>query len=64
MVCRDWKAQQVKLFGNVVPVLRCHHHGDTAVNLSVGGQIYWTPSGWEEVFIPNYSFGDEFSESR
>lgn len=64
MVCRDWKAQQVKLFGNVVPVVRCHHHANVAVNLSVGGQIYWSPSSWEFLFIPNYNFGDEFSEPR
>jgi len=63
MVSREWKIQQMKLFGDVVPTVRCLAHGyDVALNLSVGGQIYSSPYhsfGWERVFIPDYSFGDE-----
>ncbi|MFB0553676.1 MAG: tetratricopeptide repeat protein [Phycisphaerae bacterium] len=59
---RDWKTQQAKLFGDVVPMVRCHHHGDQKVlNLSMGGQIYWGRLDWEYMFKPDYRFGDERS---
>jgi hypothetical protein len=52
--------QQMKLFGNVVPIVRCMHHGsETIVNLSIGGQVYWSGLIWEQVFMPDYQFGDE-----
>jgi len=51
---RDWKEQQVREFGDVVPIVRCLYHdpGDysMALNVSVGGQIYWSPWGWEVMF--------------
>ena len=57
---RDWKMQQAKLFGEVVPVVRCHHHGSRSVlNLSMGGQVYWGPLDWEGIFKADYRFGDE-----
>jgi len=57
---RDWKTQQVKLFGDVVPMVRCHHHGSNRVlNLSTGGQIYWGKLDWEKMFKADYRFGDE-----
>ena len=60
LLCRDWKMQQVKLFGNIVPIVRCAHHGsETIVNLSVGGQVYWSQLVWEQIFMPDYQFGDE-----
>ncbi|MCH8119146.1 MAG: hypothetical protein IIC00_05390, partial [Planctomycetes bacterium] len=55
---RDWKAQQVELFGDVVPKVRCNHHGSRCLNLSVGGQIWWGPLNWEYMFKPDYRFGD------
>jgi len=59
---RDWKTQQARLFGDVVPMVRCHHHGDQKVlNLSMGGQIYWGRLDWEYMFKPDYRFGDERS---
>jgi len=62
LVCRDWKMQQLKLFGEVVPIVRCAHHGPKAVlNMSYGGQIYISGLGWEQMFKPDYRFGDEFS---
>jgi TolB protein len=56
---RDWKAQQVELFGDVVPMVRCSHHGGPYLNLSVGGQIWWGQRDWEYMFKPDYRFGDE-----
>jgi len=57
---RDWKTQQAKLFGDIVPMVRCHHHGtEKVLNLSMGGQIYWGQLNWEYMFKPDYRFGDE-----
>ncbi len=61
---RDWKTQQVKLFGGVVPIVRCHHHGSKRLNLSVGGQIYWGQLNWEYMFKRDYRFGDESSSQQ
>jgi hypothetical protein len=62
--CRDWKKTQVKLFGDVVPLTRCLHHGSRTLNLSVGGRIYWSDMNWEFVFKPDYRLGDLSSEPR
>jgi hypothetical protein len=61
MVNRDWKTQQLKLFGDIVPMVRCMHHGynNRVLNLSTGGQIYWGDLNWEETFKSDYRFGDE-----
>ncbi len=62
---RDWKTQQVRLFGDVVPMVRCHHHGSNRVlNLSTAGQIYWGKLDWEKMFKPDYRFGDESPERQ
>ncbi|NQT84868.1 tetratricopeptide repeat protein [bacterium] len=58
-LCCHWKQAQVRLFGDVVPVVRCHHHGGMRLNASVGGEIYWSSGAWEDLFLPNYAFGDE-----
>lgn len=59
---RDVKAQQVELLGDVVPIVRCRGHGEATVpNLSVGGQVYWSPLVWETLFIPGYSLGGQSS---
>ena len=51
---RDWKEQQVREFGDIVPIVRCLYHDpgnySMALNVSVGGQIYWSPWGWEAMF--------------
>jgi len=61
---RDWKAKQVELFGDVVPKVRCHHHGSRCLNLSVGGQIWWGPLNWEYMFKSDYRFGEESPERQ
>jgi hypothetical protein len=59
MLCREWKKRQVKLFGGVVPMLRCLHHGSKKVlNLSVSGQVWWGQLNWEYMFKPDYRIGD------
>jgi peroxiredoxin len=53
---RDWKVEQIKLFGDVVPMVRCYHHGSGRVlNLSAGGEIWWGPLDWEYMFLPDYA---------
>jgi len=61
---RDWKAQQVKLFGDIVPMIRCNHHGEQCLNLTAGGQIYWGQLNWEYMFKRDYRFGDELSSQK
>jgi len=57
---RDWKLRQARLFGDVVPAVRCVHHGDGKVlSLSLGGQVYWGPLNWEYMFKADYRIGDE-----
>ena len=52
-VCRDWKKHQLKQFGDVVPIIRCINHGyDRVLNVSMDGQIYWSPLAWENMFTP------------
>jgi thiol-disulfide isomerase/thioredoxin len=52
---RDWKTEQVKLFGDIVPMVRCNHHGEQYLNLTVGGQIWWGKRDWEYMFRPDYA---------
>ncbi|MHC4540369.1 MAG: redoxin family protein [Planctomycetota bacterium] len=53
---RDWKTRQVRLFGDVVPMVRCHHHGSKRIlNLSAGGEVWWGPLDWEYMFRPDYA---------
>jgi len=62
MLCRDWKKRQVKFFGDIVPMLRCLHHGSKKVlNLSASGQVWWGQMNWEYMFKPDYRIGDESS---
>ena len=49
----DWKIEQVELFGDVVPLIRCYSHGRT-INLDVSGRVYWSRTVWETMFIPRY----------
>jgi protocatechuate 3,4-dioxygenase beta subunit len=59
---REWKLRQTRLFGDVVPIVRCMHHGnDRVLSLAIGGQIYWSPLGWERQFKQSYRFGQERS---
>jgi peroxiredoxin/regulation of enolase protein 1 (concanavalin A-like superfamily) len=60
MTVREWKTSQRKLFGDVVPTVRCPH-GALRLNLSVGGQVYWSPDVWETLFMPEYRRGDELA---
>ncbi len=63
MTMRDWKAAQMKLFGDVVPLVRCGRDGrwGMLLNISVSGQIYMSPLVWEHMFM-DYTVGRELSE--
>jgi len=61
----DWKARQVKRFGDVVPYVRCNRHGAyIRLNVGVGGQIYWSGVEWERLFMPCYRFSDDSSAQK
>ena len=61
----DWKMEQAKTVGNVVPIIRCHHHGTNEVlNLSLSGQIYRSPLDWERMFKVDYRFIDDDRTQR
>jgi hypothetical protein len=53
VILRDWKIEQVELFGDVVALVRCYSHGRT-INLSISGKIYLSSITWETIFIPRY----------
>jgi tetratricopeptide (TPR) repeat protein len=59
--CREWKTQQLKFFGDVVPVVRCVHHSPE-LNVSWGGRVYMSGMRWEADLIPNYYRGVEFGD--
>jgi tetratricopeptide (TPR) repeat protein len=59
--CREWKTQQLKFFGDVVPVVRCVHHSPE-LNVSCGGQVYMSGMRWEADLMPNYYRGVEFND--
>ncbi len=61
ITCREWKTQQLKFFGDVVPVVRCVHHSPE-LNVSLGGQIYMSGMRWEADLMPNYYRGVEFDD--
>jgi hypothetical protein len=45
---REWKEKQLKELGDVVPVVRCMHHGARVLNLGYGGRPYPSPLKWEK----------------
>ncbi|MDH4239457.1 MAG: DUF1349 domain-containing protein [Phycisphaerae bacterium] len=51
---RHYKTLQHELFGGVLPIVRCFHHG-RVLNLAWDGRIYTSPLFFEQLFIPNYS---------
>jgi ankyrin repeat protein len=64
MTTRDRKAAEMKLFGDVLPLVRCGRDGrwGMLLNISVGGQIYMSPLVWAKMFMPDYTVGLELSE--
>ena len=53
---RDWKAEQVKIFGDIVPMVRCYHHGsDRVLNVSAGGDLWWGALTWEHNLRSDYA---------
>lgn len=62
MTARDRKTEQVRLFGDVVYIVRCPQHGRMFLNIAVGGQVYLSGPQWESLIIPDYKVGSELSE--
>jgi hypothetical protein len=57
---RQWKQRQVKRFGDVVSMVRCHSHGRNRVlNVTVSGKVYWGGLNWEMLFSPCYRITDD-----
>ncbi|MHC4558033.1 MAG: M56 family metallopeptidase [Planctomycetota bacterium] len=50
---RHYKTLQRKLLGDVVPIVRCFHHG-RVLNLSWDGQLYTSTVMFERLFAPDY----------
>jgi len=53
---RHYKNAQRKLFGDVVPIVRCFHH-DAVLNLAWDGTVYTSGTWFERLFIPDYHHG-------
>jgi hypothetical protein len=54
---REWKRRQMGLVGDIVPIVRCHHHLPL-LNLSFGGKVYVSPAAWEEMLTNQVSAAD------
>jgi len=50
---RDYKVLQRRMLGDVVPIVRCFHHG-RVLNLAWDGQIYTSAEWFENLFVPRY----------
>jgi len=61
---RDWKKEQMKQYGDKVPVLRCFNH-PRALSMSYGGEIYLTPNiRWEDSFSTGRTLDDNDVKAR
>jgi hypothetical protein len=50
ITCRDYKERQMGLMGFGVPIVRCFAHRPV-LNLAFDGNIYESPSEWEDNFV-------------
>jgi hypothetical protein len=62
MTSRDRKMAQMKLFGDVVPLVRCRMHGQLWLALTVDARVYLSRISWEHMFMPDYVPGQELLE--
>src|SRR6266545_1908671 len=46
LTCKQWKLMQLKKFGLITPILRCHLH-EPVLNVAYSGDIYETGLLWE-----------------
>ena len=47
---RAWKTEQRKVYGDVIPIVRCRHHANddfVALNLSFSSRVYRSANTWE-----------------
>jgi hypothetical protein len=54
---REFKDVERKIFGELVPLVRCHNHGERYMNLAFDRQVYISGRGWERLFIPQLPSG-------
>jgi len=57
---QEAKARLENMWGDVVPIVRCHDH-DPRLNLAVGGPIYESGRNWEENFGKRAEFSMTFA---
>jgi hypothetical protein len=52
---RQRKKEQLAIYGDVVPIVRCgNHSADAVLSLSTGGHVYWSTWIWERIFDTDY----------
>jgi peroxiredoxin len=47
---REWRTEQRKVYGDAMPLIRCHHHANedfVALNLSFSSRVYRSSNVWE-----------------
>ncbi|UCE48728.1 MAG: ankyrin repeat domain-containing protein [Phycisphaerales bacterium] len=59
MTTREHKIGQMRLFGGLVPLVRCRMHGHMWLALTVDGRVYLNQIMWEYLFMPDYIVGQE-----
>jgi hypothetical protein len=60
MRMRDLKDLERRFFGEVVPIVRCFHHG-LALNVAFNGQVYTSQNDFQKLFLPGYGYEMLFS---
>ncbi|MBD3267034.1 redoxin domain-containing protein [bacterium] len=65
---REWKKQQLKEYGDKVPLVRCFHHAKTAksssLNLTYGGEICFYQGHWEEEVKKGHALEEPAAKAR
>lgn len=62
-VYRDWKPQQMRQYGDKVPIVRCWNHSES-LNLTYGGEILFYPTFWEGVVPTGHTLEDPDAKVR
>jgi hypothetical protein len=59
---REWKQKDLKSYGNMVPTVRCLHHGERILSLSYGGYLYLSPLIWTSQARDPYPYPPKVEE--
>ena len=60
---RDWKKSQLHEYGDKTPLVGCYHHS-RKLNLSYGGEIYFSSEVWENDFPQGSTINDPDAKTR